>query len=95
MTPSISSHRATPTNEGRHRYPHTAGYFPDLSSADLQPDTSLPCSCIVRCEPRCSGECGCVACHLQFVIWADDSGLLGLDPPASTEEEQLRLYREP
>jgi hypothetical protein len=50
-------------------------------------------SCRRGCQPRCAGECGCVACHPQFVIWADDSGLRGLDPMASTEEEQLKLYR--
>jgi hypothetical protein len=76
MNSRFASHRPTPTNEGRHKYPHTDGYFPDLSSAMLAPDTSLPCSCTVLCEPRCAGECGFAACSLQFVGWADESGYL-------------------
>ncbi len=93
MNSRTVSHRPMPTNEGRHRYPHTAGYFPDLSSAALEPDTSLPCSCIVLCAPRCAGECGCLACKLQFVMWADESGYMGHERPLFTEDEQLRFYR--
>jgi hypothetical protein len=49
------SHRRTLTNERLHRYPRTGGYFPDLSAPKLAPDSSLPCSCTVLCEPRCAG----------------------------------------
>jgi hypothetical protein len=87
------SRRPTPTNEGRHRYPRTDGYFPDLSSSALEADTSLPCSCTVLCEPRCAGECGCVACNLQFVVWADESGYLQSETPLLAHEAQLKLYR--
>jgi hypothetical protein len=65
-------------------YPHTNGYFPNLSSAVLESDA---------CLPRCGGECGCVACNLQFVMWADEAGHLGPDEPLATEAEQLKLFR--
>jgi len=93
MNTRIVSHRPSPTIEGRHRYPHTDGYFPDLSSAELVSDTSLPCSCTVLCEPCCAGECGSAACTLQFVVWADESGYLGPDEPLYTEEEKQKFYR--
>jgi hypothetical protein len=80
------------TNEGRHRYSQTYGYFPDLSSAPRQPDMSLPCSCTVLCAPRCAGECCCAACNLQFAIWADEAGHSGPEALRS-QEEQLKLYR--
>jgi len=79
MTARIISISSMPTKEGRHKYPHTNGFFPDLSSAVLEPDTSLPCRCTEQCEPRCGGECGCAACNLLFVMWADEAGYMGPD----------------
>jgi hypothetical protein len=93
MNSCIVSARHMPTNEGRHRYCYTYGYFPDQSSAPLQPDMSLPCSCIALCADRCDGECGCLACSLQFVIWADEAAYSGPNAPVSTRKEQVKIYR--
>jgi hypothetical protein len=93
MTAIIVSISSVPTREGRRRYPSTDGYFPDISSEVMEPDTSLPCRCTEKCHPRCGGDCGCRACGLSFTIWADESGYLGTGEPVLTEGEQLRIYR--
>jgi hypothetical protein len=94
MTARIIPITSMPTREGRLRYPHTKGFFPDLSSAVLEPDPSLPCRCKEACHARCGGECGCVACNLQFVVWADEMGYLGHQNPLFTEAQQLKLFRD-
>jgi hypothetical protein len=81
-----------PTAEGMRRYPHTAGFFPDLSQADTAPDFELPCTCKVECRARCAGECGCSACDMAFVEFCDEAGFGDVD----TDEKQgraLRAYR--
>lgn len=74
------SNPTPPTDEGRRRYPATAGYYPDISSDTLRPDTTLPCTCSPGCPARCAGQCGCPACTLAFTIYCDEAGLLGGGP---------------
>ena len=79
-----------PTDEGRRRYSATAGFYPDLSSSELEPDRHLPCTCTVACETRCAGECGCMACDFAFVEFCDAAGISEVEVG---EEEAIARYR--
>jgi hypothetical protein len=82
-----------PTDEGRRRYPATAGYHPDVSSDALHPDPHYPCTCIATCHARCGGECGCAACSLDFSIFCDVAGLHSATDLSVSETEALHAYR--
>jgi hypothetical protein len=83
-----------PTEVGRRRYPHTNGYFPDLSvKEDDQPDPTLPCTCTDACPPRCAGECGCQACTVAFHVFYDDMPQLFRPDGSIDIDEALRAYR--
>lgn len=82
-----------PTDEGRRRYPDTAGCHPDLSSEDRQPDHEHPCTCAVTCHVRCGGECGCPACSLDFSVYCDVAGLYDMDGLTVSEPQALSQYR--
>lgn len=84
---------AEPTDEGRRRYPDTAGYHADMSTATLEPDLDLPCTCAEACAPRCGGACGCIACGLDFTEYCDVAGLLSVDGLQVSEAEALAAYR--
>jgi hypothetical protein len=82
-----------PTEEGRRRYPHTAGFHADISSDLLMPDITSPCTCTPTCPARCAGQCGCEACSLAFSIFTDESGLAGPYPVSAEQEaEAIALY---
>jgi hypothetical protein len=84
--------RREPTEEGRRRYPDTSGYHADLSAKeDDRPDLDRPCVCTSECFPRCSGQCGCPACILEYAIFCDYAAT-NL-PPAATENDFLYAYR--
>jgi hypothetical protein len=83
----------TPTEEGRRRYPYTAGHHPYLASSDLQPDPQHPCTCVPTCHARCGGECGCSACSLDFSVYCDVAGLYGVDGLTVSEGDALSAYR--
>lgn len=82
-----------PTREGRRRYPDTNGYHPDLSSSTLQPDLEHPCTCAPTCHARCGGECGCLACALDFSVYCDLAGLHDAGGLLVTEAQALAAYR--
>lgn len=83
--------RETPTAEGLRRYPHTQGFFPDLSQTETAPDLALPCTCQPGCALRCAGECRCKACEMAFVEFADVAGCY-VDGELD-EELALQRYR--
>ncbi len=84
----------TPTEEGLRRYPETQGYYPDRSREGAYPDRDLPCTCEATCATPCAGECGCKACDMRFVEFADEAGFLPfLDDGPSGEEAALKAYR--
>lgn len=85
--------QSIPTPEGRRRWPHTQGYFPDLSAADAEPDMELPCTCTPACPPRCAGECGCKACDMAFGEFCDVAGLVGVNGLRVSEAEALAKFR--
>jgi hypothetical protein len=82
-----------PTAEGMRRYPRTEGYFPELPSTELSPDLDKPCTCTPACKSRCGGECGCVACHMQFSVWREERGVQAMRPTEPEHETQLKRYR--
>lgn len=84
---------STPTAEGLRRYPHTRGYFPDLSARDAAPDLELPCVCAELCAPRCAGECGCLACGTAFSEFCSEAGQFGADGHLRDEQQALASYR--
>ncbi len=82
-----------PTEEGRRRYPLTAGFHADISSDVLSPDMTSPCTCTPTCRARCAGQCGCDACSLAFSIFADELGLSGPYPVSEERQaEALAFY---
>lgn len=82
-----------PTAEGLRRYSRTEGYFPELPSTELTPDLEKPCTCTPACKSRCGGECGCVACHMQFSVWREERGVPAIHPAGAGGEEHLKRYR--
>ena len=80
------------TAEGRRRYPHTHGYFPDSGQIEAAPDRELPCTCTNGCPSRCAGECGCKACEQAFAEFCDVAGFYG--PGEFDEAAALSAYRE-
>lgn len=82
-----------PTAEGLRRYARTEGYFPELPSTELAPDLEKPCTCTPACKSRCGGECGCLACHMQFSVWRETRGVPALPPAGSDGEKHLKRYR--
>lgn len=82
-----------PTAEGLRRWPHTEGYYPDLSASGSAPDRELPCTCTGSCAARCAGECGCKACGFAFAEFCDTAGLLGVTGLQVSERDALIRYR--
>lgn len=82
-----------PTPEGRRRYPLTDGYHHDVSRLGAHADMDLPCTCQPTCPARCPGDCGCKACDLQFVEFADAAGLIGPGGYVPSEDAVKTLYR--
>lgn len=81
------SEPASPTAEGRRRYPSTDGY----NQAVVPP---VPCVCTPSCAWPCLGECGCSCCSVTYAIWADDAGFSGPEPLSKEEiEEAESAYR--
>ncbi len=61
MAVSLDEPLACPTEQGRHRYLATDGYY-RRTAADAD---HYPCTCTSTCALPCAGSCGCPACKTR------------------------------
>ncbi len=76
-----------PNEEGRRRYPESNGYY---TASHVDP---VPCTCVVTCDPKCAGECGCSACMIRFQEFISDVPQFFKADLALDEDRALRAYR--
>ena len=75
-----------PSAEALRRYPYSGGV-----NAEFEP--AVPCTCTAACHRRCSGECGCEACKLQFAVFCDEAGWMVEQGQTFDEAGALADYR--